>query len=174
MIIVLIGYMASGKSTIGKVLAEKLSYDFMDLDEIIERKEQNSISDIFKFKGEIHFRKLETHYLETSIMDQDKLVLSLGGGTPCYGNNMTILQNADQVRTIYLKASLNTLIDRLKNEKSKRPLISHLQTNEELTEFVAKHLFERRQFYEQADFTITTDNKALDAVASEILTSLNQ
>ena len=84
MIIVLIGYMASGKSTIGRILADKLNYSFIDLDDYIEEKEQTSVSEIFKSKGEIYFRKLETTSLQALLNNKDNLVLSLGGGTPCY------------------------------------------------------------------------------------------
>ncbi|GAA4281270.1 shikimate kinase [Gaetbulibacter aestuarii] len=174
MIVVLIGYMASGKSVIGKVLAENLNYGFIDLDDFIEEKEQKTISDIFKLNGEIRFRKLESHYLQALLSTEDNLVLSLGGGTPCYGDNMKMLLDSDQVKTVYLRASVNTLVNRLKNEKSKRPLIAHIVSEDDLIEFVAKHLFERRQFYEQAEVGITTDNKSVGAISNEISEFLNQ
>lgn len=160
MIVVLIGYMASGKSTLGRVLAEKLKYEFIDLDDYIEKNEKTTISDVFKLKGEIHFRKLETHYLRELLVSNKDLVLSLGGGTPCYSNNMDLVLNTKDVKSIYLKTSIPTLIARLKNEKSKRPLVAHIETDELLAEFIGKHLFERSQFYSLANVTMATDNKS--------------
>ena len=174
MIVVLIGYMASGKSTVGKLLAKIMDYDFQDLDDFIEEKERKSIADIFALKGEIYFRKLESTYLSELLLEKDGLVLSLGGGTPCYGNNMATLLSYEKVKTVYLRASLKTLVGRLIHEKEKRPLISHLITEAELTEFIAKHLFERRTFYEQAEITVTTDAKPVDTIIEDLLENLNQ
>ena len=96
-------------------------------------------------------------------------VLSLGGGTPCYGNNMRTILNSEDVKSIYLKASIPSLIDRLKNETIKRPLISHIKTNHELTEFIGKHLFERSPYYDQAHFKIRTDNTSREEIVDEII-----
>ena len=174
MIVVLIGYMASGKSTVGKLLAKIMGYDFQDLDDFIEENERKSIADIFALKGEIYFRKLESTYLSELLLEKDGLVLSLGGGTPCYGNNMATLLSHEKVKTVYLRASLKTLVGRLIHEKEKRPLISHLITEAELTEFIAKHLFERRTFYEQAEITVTTDAKPVAKIIEDLLENLNQ
>ncbi|WP_308993942.1 shikimate kinase [Mariniflexile litorale] len=172
MIVILIGYMASGKSTLGRILAKKLNYEFLDLDDFIEKKENSAIKDIFKSKGEIHFRKLETHYLKELLDSKNNLVLSLGGGTPCYSNNMNTILNAKNAKSIYLKASIPTLIARLKNEKSKRPLIAHIETDDLLTEFIGKHLFERSQFYSLANVTITTNNKVESDIVEELVLEL--
>ena len=172
MIIVLIGYMASGKSTLGRILANKLNYDFIDLDNYIQDEENMSISDIFKSKGEIYFRSIETKYLNVLINDKNNFVLSLGGGTPCYSNNMNTILDAKNVTSIYLKASIPTLINRLKNEKSTRPLIAHLKTDELLAEFIGKHLFERTQFYSKAQITISTDNKKENDIIEDLIFKL--
>lgn len=172
MIVVLIGYMASGKSTLGRVLANKLNYDFIDLDDYIEEKERLLVRDIFKSKGELYFRKIETLYLKTLLDNKTKLVLSLGGGTPCYSNNMDFIRNTMNVKSIYLKASIPTLVARLKKEKSKRPLIAHIETDELLTEFIGKHLFERSQFYSLSEFTITSDNKTEEDIIEELVLKL--
>ena len=172
MILVLIGYMASGKSTIGRILAKKLDYDFIDLDDFIEEKEKMAVSDVFKTKGEIYFRKIESQYLKEIISEKSKIVLSLGGGTPCYNNNMDDILKANNVKSIYLKASIKTLIGRLKNEKSKRPLVAHIETDDALTEFIAKHLFERSQFYNQAHKVISTDDKTEAVIIEELLFDL--
>ncbi len=170
--VVLIGYMASGKSTLGRILAEKLNYDFIDLDDYIEEKEGLSVSDIFKSKGEIYFRKMETLYLKELLDNRTKLVLSLGGGTPCYSNNMDFIKNINHVKSIYLKASIPTLVARLKKEKGKRPLIAHIETDELLTEFIGKHLFERSQFYNLSEVVLTTDNKTEDDIIEELILEL--
>ncbi len=172
MIVVLIGYMASGKSTLGRVLAKKMNYDFIDLDDYIEEKEQLQVSDIFKSKGEIYFRRIETMYLKELLDKKSKLVLSLGGGTPCYSNNMETLRENNKVKSIYLKASIPSLVARLKNEKSKRPLIAHIETDELLAEFIGKHLFERSQFYNLSEVTITTDNKTKEDVIEALVLEL--
>jgi len=170
--VILIGYMASGKSSVGKILANKLHYDFIDLDDYIEKMEQTSVGNIFKAKGEIYFRKLETIYLKEILDGKDHIVLSLGGGTPCYGNNMDVILNDSNSKSIYLKTSIPTLVDRLKNEKSKRPLIAHIETDDLLTEFIGKHLFERSQFYNLAETKITTDNKTEINIVEELLLNL--
>lgn len=172
MILILIGYMASGKSTLGRILAKKLNYEFLDLDDYIETNENVSISEMFKTKGEIYFRKKETYYLKELLESKTNLVLSLGGGTPCYSNNMEMILNTNNAKSIYLKASIPTLIDRLKNEKSKRPLIAHIETDDLLSEFIGKHLFERSQYYSLANATLTTDNKSKNDIIEELIVKL--
>jgi shikimate kinase len=163
--IVLLGYMASGKSTIGVEISKKLYMKFIDLDAYISEREKRSILEIFKVKGEIYFRRIESLYLSEILNSKEDFVLSLGGGTPCYGNNMELIQKSD-AKSIYIKASIKTLVARLIKEKSKRPLVADLE-NDQITEFVAKHLFERRFFYEQASITINTDDKSIAAITAE-------
>jgi shikimate kinase len=165
--VVLLGYMASGKSAVGKLLAKELNIQFVDLDDFIEGKEQLSISEIFKLKGEIYFRIKEGEYLKELLNFDKNLIISLGGGTPCYGNNMEIIKN--KTKSFYLNASINTIYERLIGETSKRPLVATLGTSN-LKEFIAKHLFERNQFYERADNTILVNNKTISEVSKEIMT----
>ncbi|WP_142783197.1 shikimate kinase [Changchengzhania lutea] len=172
MIVVLIGYMASGKSTIGIILAKKLGYNFIDLDEYIEEKEKLKVKDIFTLKGEIYFRKKEAQYLNEILNEENRIVLSLGGGTPCYGNNLDHILNQTGVISIYLKAQIHTLVNRLKNEKSKRPLLAELENGDAVTEYIGKHLFERSHFYNQANITISTDNKAQNEIVEELVLAL--
>ena len=164
--------MGSGKSTLGSMLASKLNYDFIDLDDFIEEKEKSPISDIFKTNGEIYFRQKESEYLKEILNSKQRLVLSLGGGTPCYSGNMQVILDSEHARSIYLKASIPTLVKRLQTEKGKRPLISHLKTDELLVEFIGKHLFERSQFYSQAQITISTDNKKEKDIIEELIFEL--
>ncbi|NVK53449.1 MAG: shikimate kinase [Flavobacteriaceae bacterium] len=170
--IVLLGYMGSGKSTIGKYLAKKLDLQFVDLDEYIEAKENQSISNIFKEKGEIYFRFQEATYLKEFITINFNYVLALGGGTPCYADNTNSLKNSKAI-SFYLKATIPTLLQRLENEKENRPLIVDLKP-EELTEFIGKHLFERAPFYEQATSKISIDNKNPEEICLDIITQLEQ
>tara|TARA_R110001583_G_scaffold135989_3_gene287837 strand:+ start:17252 stop:17761 length:510 start_codon:yes stop_codon:yes gene_type:complete len=163
--IVLLGYMASGKSAVGKILANKLGIQFIDLDDFIEKKEQLLISDIFKDKGEIYFRKMEGIYLQQLLNLNKKFIISLGGGTPCYGKNMEYIQGNSI--SFYLRASINTLFDRLKGETSKRPLVTTIG-EENLKEYIAKHLFERTLFYEKAHHTISVNNKSVFNIVDEI------
>lgn len=170
--IFIIGYMASGKTTIGKALAKKINFQFIDLDQYIENKEERSVSDIFATRGEIYFRNIETKYLIELIDKDEKSIISLGGGTPCYGNNLELLLNANNALSVYLKASLVELVRRLYLDKDSRPLIAHLKTEEALLEFVGKHLFERSNYYRQASRTIKIDDKTIETIVEEIVSGL--
>jgi len=166
--IILLGYMASGKSTIGRLLAEEKKLDFIDLDEYIEEQEEKTISDIFKDDGEIYFRLKEHEYLKELLEKEESFILSLGGGTPCYANNMELINSFDNVSSYYLKATPKTIKDRLLLQRDKRPLVAKL-SDEELHEFIAKHLFERSFYYEQASNKIIIDDKSIEEVAKELL-----
>lgn len=164
--IVLLGYMASGKSTIGREISKKLDMKFIDLDDYVSKRENRSISEIFKVKGEIYFRRIESLYLSEILNSKGNFILSLGGGTPCYSNNMELILNSE-ASSIYIKTSIKTIVSRLTAEKSKRPLVADLE-NDKLTEFVAKHLFERRFFYEQATITMNTEDKSAKEITTEL------
>ncbi len=164
--IVLVGYMGSGKSTIGRLLAKKLKYVFIDLDEYIESSEQSDIAAIFKKNGEIYFRKKEFDCLMEILETKDDFVLSTGGGTPCYGENMTAI-SVETKNVFYLKVSIAGLIERLISEKENRPLIANIP-NKELPEFIGKHLFERSYFYSRAQHTVLCDNKSVNTLVDTI------
>ena len=170
--IVLIGYMGSGKSSIGKILSEKLAYSLVDLDDYIEKKENSTVKTIFKTKGEIYFRKKENEYLKVLLRTEGNMILSLGGGTPCYGQNMDLIEAAEDATSIYLKASLPKLSKKLFKKKAKRPLIAHIATEEDMAEFIGKHLFERSHFYNKAQITVLTDDKNKEEVATAVLEQL--
>ena len=160
--------MGSGKSTIARILGDKLGLPALDLDDYISEKENLSIPDIFESKGEIYFRRVENKYLLELLSADQSFVLALGGGTPCYANNMeAILEKSD---SYYLKAGIETLKSRLMAEKDERPLISGL-SEDQMTEFIAKHLFERRNFYEKALGTVLIDKKSPGEIAEEIIQS---
>ena len=166
--IFLLGYMGSGKSFIGKQLAERIDQKFMDFDEEIEKMEKSTISEIFQKKGEIYFRKLERKMLEKMIALDEEAVISLGGGTPCYGDNMELIKASDDVKSFYLKLNVGQLTERLEKEKDHRPMISHLKDREKLEEFIRKHLFERGFYYNQSDHIINCDSKTADEIVQEI------
>ena len=164
--IVLVGYMASGKSVIGQSLATELGLDFVDLDEKIEQEVGMPIPQIFSERGEIFFRKKEYEVLQKTINETENIVLSTGGGAPCYGNNMkTILDASDA--SIYLQLSIPRLVERISAEKNTRPLVQNIK-DEDLPEFIGKHLFERRNFYMQAKEIIICDGKSVKEVVDEI------
>ncbi|SDS68815.1 shikimate kinase [Gramella sp. MAR_2010_147] len=166
--IFLLGYMGSGKSHIGKRLAERIYQKFIDFDEEIEKRENSTISEIFKNKGEIFFRKLERQVLEEMIQLDEAAIVSLGGGTPCYGNNMELIKTNADVASFYLKLDIQTLTERLEAEKAHRPVISHLDNEEQLEEFIRKHLFERGFYYNQSDYVIDCNDKSADEIISKI------
>ncbi|TBN04683.1 shikimate kinase [Hyunsoonleella flava] len=172
MIIVLLGYMGSGKSSVGRILAEKLSYNLIDLDDYIIEKENTSVSEIFKTKGEVYFRKKETEYLKELLQLEDNTVLALGGGTPCFAGNMEAILASDKAVSVYLKGSLQFLSKKLFVKKAKRPLIAHIETEALMTEFIGKHLFERSQFYNQAEIHVVTDNKKKIEIVEDIILEL--
>ncbi|CDF78598.1 shikimate kinase I [Formosa agariphila KMM 3901] len=170
--LILIGYMGSGKSTLGKKLAKTLNHSFIDLDDYIEEKEQLSISELFKVRGEIYFRKKEHEYLKEILEEQSDVVLALGGGTPCYANNMELIAADKSSTSIYFKAGINELVGRLKHERAKRPLLSRFNSDEELIEFIGKHLFERAAYYNQADIVLSVDKKSQFEILDELMTQL--
>lgn len=168
--IVLLGYMGSGKTTIGKLLAKELKIKFLDLDSYIEEAEGISVQTIFSEKGEIYFRKTEAASLTEILSIEDNFVLSIGGGTPCYANNMQTISEMTE-NGIYLKVGIDELVSRLSNEKSERPLITNIP-NEEMHEFIGKHLFERSFYYNQAKVVISCDAKSASEIVDEIAKSL--
>jgi shikimate kinase len=165
--IILIGYMGCGKSTVGRLLAKTQNLLFEDLDDIIARDAGTSIPELFVDKGAKPFRELEHKTLKEVLEVADCKVISLGGGAPCYYNNMDLITAATP-HVFYLNASHKTLAQRLFPEKNGRPLIAHAETEEALQSFIAKHLFERQSFYRQATHVISVDDKPVEAVVEEI------
>ena len=169
--IIILGYMGCGKSTVGRILAEQLQLPFVDLDEYLTNKYGDSIPNLFLKNGEIGFRKLEKIALDELLVNQKTSVLSLGGGTPCYADNMQSVIQATP-HTFYLSPSVNMLCNRLFPARSKRPIISHLSTKKDLLEFISKHIFERKQFYEQANHPIYIHDESPAELASQIIQKL--
>ena len=151
MLVFLIGFMGSGKTTLGRQLASEAGLTFADLDGIIETGAGKDISEIFKEIGEERFRVLE-HETLLKIFQLKKTVVAVGGGTPCFFNNMELMNRAGI--TIYLKYPPEILFKFLKEEPDTRPLISGMADKELLT-YIRYKLQERKPFYEQAKHILT-------------------
>lgn len=156
--IFLIGYMGAGKSVVGKLLSQINGFNFYDLDEYIEAKEGKKVSEIFNQNNEVYFRKIENKYLKEISLLKDNKIISTGGGTPCFQNNFEIINESPNSTSIYLKANIDVLVNRLKDSIDNRPIISHLTDEYKLKEFITKHLFERNYYYEKSTIKIVTDN----------------
>lgn len=159
--IFIVGYMLSGKSTIGKQLAKRLNYTFIDTDKEIEMHYKLSVSDVFKKYGEEVFRLLERKIL-LSLEKEDNIVVSTGGGLVCFNDNMKWVK--ENGLSIYLKLSPQAIVSRHKVAKRARPLLQN-KTEEELLEYIEKTLEEREKFYNQADFSF----EALSLKVEEII-----
>jgi shikimate kinase len=168
--ILLCGYMASGKTTIAKVLGKASGIPSLDLDDMIEKKAGKSIPELFAEDGEIKFRRLEHETLKELLGTNETFVLALGGGTPCYANNHEFLKGEDVV-SIYLKTGIGELAGRLRLQRHGRPLLEKL-SDAELEDYIAKHLFDRSYYYYQAKHIVATDGKSPEAVANEIISLL--
>jgi shikimate kinase len=162
--------MGCGKSTIAKELSNKIGIPFIDLDEFIEKKIKMTIKTIFADKGEIYFRKLEHECFVELLNYTEPIIIGLGGGTPCYANNHELLKRED-VQSIYLKAAIETLVDRLSLNKSNRPLIAN-KNDVEMKEFIATHLFERSYYYNQAQHSVVVDQRTIAQTVEDILAIL--
>ena len=147
--IYLLGFMGSGKSYLGKCLSEKFNLNFLDLDQLIEDSTQLSIPQIFSSIGEEGFREQEANLLRKTT-DFNQYIISCGGGTPCFHDNMKWIK--DHGISIYLKTSEPLLFKRLNYQKEGRPLISSM-SDDELKHFISMKITEREKFYEQADYT---------------------
>ncbi len=161
--IYIIGPMGSGKSKIGKELATKLKMPFVDLDQYIEAATGKTIKQIFEAEGEPYFRGLETQYLK-ELATQPTAVVSLGGGTPCFFNNMAFLKKTG--RTVYLQTPVGILVSRLMQSKTERPLLNG-KNEDAVKDFMEKQIQQREKFYLKADHIVQNDGKlkAVDLVA---------
>ncbi len=144
--IIIIGYMGAGKTTVGKALSKELNIPFYDLDWYIESRMRKTVPQIFAERGEEGFRKIE-HSMLHEVAEFENVIISCGGGTPCFYDNMDYL-NA-QGDTVYLKASPEVLYGHLKIGKTERPLLKN-KTPEEMQEYIREQLDKREQYYLQA------------------------
>ncbi len=149
----LIGYMGAGKTTLGKLFAEELGVEFIDLDHFIEARHQKTINQLFEEFGEDGFRRIESTMLK-EVGSFENVIISVGGGTPCFFDNMDFMNEVGE--TVYLKASAGILTQRLNPCKEKRPLIKD-KTEAELLEFIDSSLQKREPFYSKASYIFETE-----------------
>ena len=148
--IILIGYMGAGKTTIGKALSKELGITFYDLDWYIESRMRKTVSEIFAERGEEGFRKIEYNMLH-EVAEFEDVIISCGGGTPCFFDNMDYLNQQGQV--VYLKAEPEVLYKHLQMAKVERPLLKG-KSKEELLKFIKEQLEKREPFYTKARYTL--------------------
>ncbi|MCB9033323.1 MAG: shikimate kinase [Chitinophagales bacterium] len=168
MLIFLIGFMGCGKSYIGRNIAPILNYNNIDMDKAIEAEMQLSISEIFAQYGEQYFRTLEHKYIE-SLDINDNLIISTGGGAPCFNNNMELM-NSKGI-TVYINRSKDRILEQLKKGMHKRPLLQGL-TEAELSDFYDKKLAERIDFYNQAQ--IFTSDASVETIAEQLKSKIEE
>ncbi|MEI9910834.1 MAG: shikimate kinase [Bacteroidota bacterium] len=163
--IFLIGFMGSGKTHWGGQLSQKLNIPFFDMDEQIVNSESRSINEIFEKYGEEYFRLKEKGILHIITESHASFVMACGGGSPCYFNNIDYMTQAGT--TIWLNTPLPVLLERLKKEKDKRPLLKDL-TDTQLMSFIMKKFSDRKIYYEQADIVIDDEDISLDHFIEKI------
>jgi len=151
--------MGSGKTHWGIKIAEKLKIPFYDLDAVIVNSEGMSISEIFSNKGEEYFRYMEKQTLENLVTKEENFVLSAGGGTPCFFNNIDFMKRNGKV--LWLNTSLEALNQRLLKEKMSRPLLKGV-TEAGLRSYIIRKLSERKMYYEQADLMVHEETTELE------------
>ena len=151
--IFIIGYMAAGKTTLGRYAAREMGRDFIDLDRYIEARYRKSIADIFASDGEDRFREIERNMLH-EVAEFDNVLVATGGGTPCFFDNMEYMNRTGE--TVFLNASFEALFRRLKVAKAKRPLLAD-KTDEELAEVIRNGLASRMGFYGKAKHWFPSD-----------------
>ena len=162
--IYLVGFMGSGKSSVGKRLAKKLDYSFVDLDDEAERLAGKTVTEIFQLRGEEHFRKLEQQALKLSAQLQNA-VIATGGGTPCYFDNMDFI-NANGA-SVYLRMSPASLVYRLEHAQKERPLVKNL-SGDGLLQYIETKLKEREPYYLKAKCIIKGETIKTNQIISLI------
>ena len=164
--IFLIGYMGSGKTTVGQLLASRLDYSFIDMDAHIEGKELKSVKQIFAELGELKFRLLEQESLH-EIAEYNNVVISTGGGAPCFFDNIQCMN--DRGITIYLKLSPTELTERLEElNTNSRPLLAE-RKGVELHQFITKGLAKREPYYMQATYSVSGEIESMVTQICELI-----
>ncbi len=166
--IILIGLMGAGKTKVAKILAKQLRIETIDTDNLIEKTENKSISQIFQERGEEYFRLLEHEILSELTSQPKPLIIATGGGLPCFNDNMNLILEMGQ--SFYLKASNEVLVRRLLESKNKRPLIKQMDENS-LLNYLDDLILKREVFYSQANFIVDA-NKFSENLAQQIIKQL--
>lgn len=165
--IYLIGYMGSGKSTLGRGLAKRLNLSFIDMDDYIEERNFRTISQIFKQDGEEGFRKLEEKAL-LELSEFEDVVIATGGGAPCFFNNIDVIKRTG--KSLYLNGTPRVLAQRLLKSKIERPLIKG-KSEDELIAFIDETLSKREKWYKQAEIVLDFDHNLSD---DEVYAAINR
>jgi shikimate kinase len=163
MIIYLVGYMGCGKTTTGKLLAERLGYDFIDMDDCIQKITGQSITSIFKAKGEKYFREVEARILRS--IEQENVVVATGGGCPLHHNNIDYILNNG--RSVYLKMTPELAFERLKDAKSDRPLLKGL-SDKLLLDWIKGQMAQRERVYTLANIQISADEIDFENLVAKV------
>jgi shikimate kinase len=161
----LIGFMASGKTTLGGELAEIMGFKFLDLDDYIEIKQKKSIKVLFEIEGEEKFRVIENEALREVASIEENLIVASGGGTSCFYNSIDFM-NKEGI-TVYIKVEVAELVARLIDSKKNRPLLWG-KSREELNEYIIRVLEERKKYYEKAKITVEYPNLDIKQLASTL------
>lgn len=159
----LIGYMYSGKTTVGRLLARRLGVEFVDLDEEIERRYRISVPMMFSRYGEEAFRVLEHRTLMS--LDQEDCLVATGGGTACSQENMDYMKQNGVV--VYMKMGIEGILKRAARSRKVRPLLAD-KTEDERREFVTRQLAMRERYYMQADVTVESDTEEVNQLADMV------
>jgi len=157
--------MGSGKSFWGKKLSTKMKYPFFDIDDVIVQQEKMSITDIFSQKGEEYFRMVEKEVLQDLTSTHEEVIISCGGGTPCFFGNIDYMKKNGRV--IWLNTSTDVLIKRLLKEKKQRPILQDIP-DDDMKAFIMKKLHDRKLYYEQAHLALAEEDLTLDQIKHAI------
>ncbi|PWJ44104.1 shikimate kinase [Sediminitomix flava] len=168
--IYLVGMPGCGKSTLGKALAEKLNYTFVDLDTEIENVENRTIPQIFETEGEDYFRKVEQKVLHDNLVDN--AVIATGGGAPCFFDNMDFIKNNGI--SIFIDADIEQLAERVLSQKGTRPLLSHAEDLLTVSKSLEEKYNARLPFYTKSDFRLFVKDKSVEKLAEEVHQWLNR
>ncbi|MDR1153226.1 MAG: shikimate kinase [Bacteroidales bacterium] len=162
--IFLVGFMGSGKTSVGKRLVESIGFDFVDTDRFIEMQQGKTVAEIFAQRGETAFREMERNVL-LNLQQHEYAVVSTGGGMPCHGDNMDLMLAGGRV--VYLKTSPQALSRRLLRSHTERPLIKG-KAEEELQQYIVEKLAEREPFYSRAHVTVQTENFSVEELVQTL------
>lgn len=168
--IFLIGYMGAGKTTVGRELAKRTKLSFIDLDHYIENRYLRSVSQLFEEEGEAGFRQIERRMLQEVMLFED-VIVSTGGGAPCFSDNMALMNEAGQ--TVYLAVSVDELAKRLEVCKGTRPVLKGC-AGEELHAFIAESLAKREPYYRQASVVFDAEVMLTDTDVEAITNALQK
>jgi len=163
--IILTGYRATGKTTVGKALSKKLKRDFIDTDDVIEKKERRKIREIFEQNGWQYFRKIERKVVK-DLAKLDNKIIAAGGGTFMYKANLRLLENANVVLLI---APLDVLSERIKNDPNRPPLTKSQSSVDEIREVWSRR---KERYYNIADIVVDTANGNTQEIVQEIIDKL--